>query len=138
MKAIVRKCLDLPYHERVNLYQALRESVLKESGGRIPLNPERGAQLLGYMEEVIGEKIPVKSRVPRYAWARTMVAYQLLQEGFTTTQAGMMIGKDHCTVIYMRHKMEDALEMAFAYKDIIHIWKQFQNKIDNEIHRGTT
>ena len=100
--------------------------------------PNRGTILLEYMEEVMGEKILLKCREPKYVWARTMVAYQLLQEGFSTTDAGRMVGKDHSTILNMKKNMKNALEMSFAYKDIIEIWVQFKNKVDNEIHRRTT
>jgi len=93
---------------------------------------------MGYMEEILGEPIPVKSREVRFVWARTMVAYQLTQEGYTTEEAGRMMGKTHSDIIHLRNKMQDALDYSYAYKDIIDIWKQFQKLIDHDIHKGTT
>lgn len=131
-------CLGLPYKERLNLCSDLQESIVRERrDGRNP-NSSRGEILLGYMAEIVGEPIPVKSRESRFVWARTMVAYQLTQEGFTTGEAGRMIGKDHSTITFLKQKMQDALEYAYAFQDIIDIWKQFQNKLQDEIHRGTT
>lgn len=133
-----QRCLEMPYRYRLNLCAALQESILQERmDGKKPVC-NRGDILLEMMGEILGEPVDLKSRDARFVWARTMVTYQLLQEGFSTTEAGRMIGKDHSTVINMRMRMQDALDLPQAYKDIINIWKQFQNKIDNEIHRGTT
>ena len=133
-----QRCLEMPYRYRVNLCAALQESILQERmDGKKPVC-SRGEILLEMMGEILGEPVDLKSRDARFVWARTMVTYQLLQEGFSTTEAGRMIGKDHSTAINMRRRMQDALDLPQAYKDIIDIWKQFQNKIDNEIHRGTT
>ena len=133
-----QRCLEMPYRYRVNLCAALQESILQERmDGKKPVC-SRGEILLEMMGEILGEPVDLKSRDARFVWARTMVTYQLLQEGFSTTEAGRMIGKDHSTAINMRRRMQDALDLPQAYKYIIDIWKQFQNKIDNEIHRGTT
>ena len=133
-----QRCLEMPYRYRLNLCAALQESILQERmDGKKPVC-SRGDILLEMMGEILGEPVDLKSRDARFVWARTMVTYQLLQEGFSTTEAGRMIGKDHSTAINMRRRMQDALDLPHAYKDIINIWKQFQNKIDNEIHRGTT
>lgn len=138
MMTLRERCLGLPYKDRINLCAALQESIKQERReGRNP-NPSRGEILLDYLAEILGEPIPVKTRESRFVWARAMVAYQLTQEGFTTGEAGRMIGKDHSTIIHLRNKMKDALEYAYAFQDIIDIWKQFQNKLQDEIHRGTT
>lgn len=133
-----QRCLEMPYRYRLNLCAALQESILQERMDGKKLVCNRGDILLEMMGEILGEPVDLKSRDARFVWARTMVTYQLLQEGFSTTEAGRMIGKDHSTVINMRMRMQDALDLPQAYKDIINIWNQFQNKIDNEIHRGTT
>ena len=49
-----------------------------------------------------------------------------------------MIGKDHSTIIYLRDRMRDALSFRQAYWDIVKIGETFQNKINNDIHTGTT
>lgn len=131
-------CLELPYKERLNLCAALLESIKQERReGRNP-NSTRGEVLLGYMAEILGEPIPHKSREPKFVWARAMVAYQLTKEGISTGEAGRMIGKDHSTIIFLRDKMQDALEYAYIFPDIIEIWKQFQKKIGYETNTETT
>ena len=130
---LTEQCLQLPWRERVGVYEALKNSLFRE--GRETLH--RGGILMGYMEQVLGEPIPNDSKRAIYVWARAMVAYQLIQEGYSLTETGRMLGKKHCTIIWLRRKMQDALDCAYAYKSVIEMWTQFQNKINDEIHRGT-
>jgi hypothetical protein len=138
MLTLKEMCLSLPYRDRLNLCAALQDSITQErkDGENACLN--RGQILLGYVGDIIGEPIPAKSRKPRYVWARTMVAYQLTREGYSSIDAGWMVGKDHASVMYMKSKMEDVFAYPHIYKDIINIWKQFQDRIDHDIHKGTT
>ena len=126
------KILGLPYQDRLSLFRSLKQSL------RRPVDSNRGNVLLGYMEEILGEPIKLKSGLSRFVWARTMVAYQLTQERFSTLEIGRMLGKDHTTIIYMRDKMQDALSLPQAYRDILPIWNEFKKRIDNDIHKGTT
>lgn len=138
MMTLENMCLSLSFKERMRLCESLRNSIIKERMERRPLPIGRCGFLMSYMEEILGEPIPTKSRVTRYVWARTMVAYQLIMEGYSTVEVGKMLNKDHSTVIHLRNKMQDALDYRFAYMDIMIIWDQFQNKISNELHEGTT
>lgn len=130
--ALRDRCFALPYKERQALMDEIKESLIRDK--KQMRRSERGRILLGYMEEILGEAIPVRCRDSKCVWARTMVAYQLLKEGFTTLDAGRMLGKQYTTIIHMRHKMQDALDVPWAYKDIIDIWKRFQNRLQDDIH----
>lgn len=130
--ALRDRCFALPYKERQALMDEIKESLIRDK--KQMRRSDRGRILLEYMEEIIGESIPVRCRDAKCVWARTMVAYQLLKEGFTTLDAGRMLGKQYTTIIHMRHKMQDALDVPWAYKDIIDIWKRFQNRLQDDIH----
>ena len=101
---------------------------------------ERPAFLKRMMAEVLGvDDIPVKSRRAEFVWARSILAYQLVKEGMTASEAGRFLGKDHSTIIYMRRRVEDALMYPKQYTDVIYIWKQFQKKIEDETtDKGTS
>ena len=139
MMTLTEQCLELPYKQRIDLCSTLMKSIREERRAN-SINHSRAATLKGYMEEILGEPYQVKSREPRFVWARTMVSYQLGMEGYAPSEIARMMEKDHATIVFMRHKMQDALNYAFAYKDIVNIWKQFQNKVHNndDIQRGTT
>lgn len=131
------RCLALPYLDRVSLCEELRSSIERETETGTQTKTNRGQELLGMMEEIMGEPIPLKSRKADYVWARTMVAYQLTREGITTTEAGRMLGKDHSTITFLKEKMEAALTYSYAYKDVVDIWKQFQKRIQDETDKRT-
>lgn len=88
--------------------------------------------LLGEMAKVIGVKyISQVSRIPSHVWARTMVSYQMIKEGYSTGEIGHQMMKDHATILYMKRKMQDALDVPSAYRDIIDIWNKFQKRIQS-------
>lgn len=89
--------------------------------------------LLEKMGEVIGEQVDPTSRESRFVWARTMVAYQLTEEGYSLSDAGRALGKNHSTILWARRKMKDAFALPNAYRDVIKMWKQFQDKIHHDI-----
>lgn len=138
MLTLREQCLSLPYLDRLNLCEELRDTILLERRERRPMHPNRCQFLLEKMEQILGEPVKFDSRVTRFVWARTMVAYQLTREGYTLVETGRLMQKDHATIIHMRKKMQDALSFEYAYKDIVDIWKQFQKLIRDDIHTGTT
>ena len=126
-------CLQLPIEDRTQLCNILQDSITRE-------RKERPAYLKRVMAEVLGvDDIPVKSRRTEFVWARSILAYQLVKEGMTASEAGRFLGKDHSTIIYMRRRVEDALMYPKQYTDVIYIWKQFQKKIEDETtDKGTS
>lgn len=126
-------CLQLPIKDRAELCRVLQDSITRE-------RKERPAFLKRAMSEVLGvDDIPVKSRRAELVWARSILAYQLVKEGMTASEAGRFLGKDHSTIIYMRRRVEDALMYPKQYTDVIYIWKQFQKRIEDETtDKGTS
>ena len=113
--SIEEMCLQLPMEERVELCNHLQESITRE-------RKERPTFLKRMMAEVLGvDDIPVKSRRAEFVWARSILAYQLVKEGMTASEAGRFLGKDHSTIIYMRRRVEDALMYPKQYTDVIYI-----------------
>ena len=131
--SIEEMCLQLPIKDRTQLCNILQESIARE-------RKERPAFLKRMMAEVLGvDDIPAKSRRAEFVWARSILAYQLVKEGMTASDAGRFLGKDHATIIYMRRRVEDALMYPKQYTDVIYIWKQFLKKIEDETtDKGTS
>ena len=131
-------CEDLTLQDMVELREYLSDIISSSKGG-IRKTPLRCSMLLGEMADILGEKyISYVSRIASHVWARTMVAYQMILEGYSTTEIGHQMIKDHSTITHMKVKMEDALSMPQAYQDIIPIWNEFQKRIQDDIHKGTT
>lgn len=131
-------CLQRPYRERLELCLALKESLEQERQGSSPEVRTRGRILLDMMEDIIGVPIVKKSRTPVLAWARAMVAYQLLKEGYGVAEAGRMLDRNHSTISVMRDKVEWLLQFPRNRKNLFNIWEQFQKAIQDDIQRRTT
>ena len=130
-------CGRLSLREKVELRECLTDMITATLAK--PRSPLRCSMLLGDMAKVMGrESIGYFSREAGEVWARTMVAFQMCKEGYTTTEIGRQMEKDHSTITHLKNKMRDALSLPQAYGDIIEIWNRFQKQIDNDIHKGTT
>ena len=125
---------NLTLKDKVELREHLSDMInSSRRGGQSPL---RCSILLGEMQTAMGwqQPIPYESRESPHVWARTMVAYQMCKEGYTTVEIGRQMMKDHSTVTHMKVMMQDALSLPKAYGKIIAIWNEFQRRIQDDIH----
>lgn len=120
----------LPLKERKRLIYDALESVRREEKTR----QERYGELATIMEDIIGETIQFQDRHKIHVWARTMIAYQMKSEGFTSHWIGTHIHKDHSSVLYMAGKMRDVLKYPNQYRDIMPMWNEFQKRINDETY----
>ena len=134
---LMHECMTLPYWDRVNLVAAIQGTISKEMLQQERTKAiDRGEHLLKMMESIIGE--PIKAnRECRYVNARTMVAYQLCREGFTTKEIGRLLHKDHSSISHMKDRFIEILAYPKTHEDIIDKWTTFQKLIQNETHKGT-
>ena len=97
---------------------------------KIKYAPWRCAILMGEMREAMGvDSLSTLSRKANDVWGRTMVAYQMSMEGFTTIEIGRQMMKDHATIIHYRNKMMDVFAYPEGFRDILEIWDKFQKRI---------
>ena len=130
-------CEGLTLQDMVELRECLTDMI--NSANRVSKSPLRCSILLGDMAKVMGrESIGYHSRESCEVWARTMVAFQMCKEGYTTGEIGRQMEKDHSTIIHLRNKMRDVFSLPQMYGDILEIWNRFQKQIGNDIHKGTT
>ena len=120
---LINTCLALSLEEKKQLIARLTANVNGCDYGH-------AADLLDIYSDVTGRKVNLFCRDQEDVWGKAMVAYQLLQEGFSLAAVSRMLyRKDHSTVIRYRQKMEDALAVPSAYRDIIEIWNNFKARI---------
>ena len=127
-----RNITKMSPEERQELLQFVNKAIEKDN--RDFQCALRGGILLGYMEEIFGHRIDLFRRDSVDVWARAMVSYRLMREGFTTTEIGVQLMKDHSTVSHLNKKMKEALDHPHYYNDILPFWQEFLNKIENDIH----
>lgn len=125
----IQSCLALDLEDKKHLIARLTANV---NG----CDYSHAADLLDIYKEVTGRKVNLFCRDQQDVWGKAMVAYQLLQEGFSLSAVSRMLcRKDHSTIIRYRQKMEDALAVPSAYRDIIEIWNNFKARY-NDILKG--
>lgn len=128
LKRLEAECLALPVEHRKHIYRVLLESINPQE----QYSSTRGTELLKAMEAVLGEDIPIWSRIHRHVWGRACVVLQLYREGYTTDAIALMMGKTRATVIYLANKMRDALDMPASYYREVDWWHQFQEKLKTD------
>lgn len=126
---LITQCLSLSLDEKKQLVARITASIQGKE------DCTRGVELLDIYSGVIGRKVNLFSRDSINVWAKTMVAYRMIQEGYSLESiTRQLYRKDHSVIIHYRQKMEDALSLPDAYQDIMQIWNEFQKRIDNDIH----
>ena len=120
---LVRQCLSLSVDEKKQLIHRINESIEGNDSWRAD-------RLLDAYCEVTGRRVNLFSRDKDDVWGKAMVAYQLIQEGYSLESIALQLcKKDHSSIIHYRQKMQDALDLPQAYQDILPIWNKFQKQI---------
>ena len=129
---------NLTLKDKVELREYLSDMI--DSPRRLSQSPLRCSILLGTMAAALGweHPIPYEGRESHYVWARTMVAYQMSKEGYTTIEIGRQMMKNRTTIIHLLKKMQDVFAFPLMYEDVLKMWYKFQKQIEYDIHERTT
>ena len=129
---------NLSLKDKVELREYLSDMI--DSSRRLSQSPLRCSILLGTMAAALGweKPIPYEGREAHFVWARTMVAYQMSKEGYTTIEIGRQMMKNRTTIIYLLKKMQDVFASPQMYEDVLEMWYKFQKQIEYDIHERTT
>lgn len=90
---------------------------------------EAGARYSSVMLRVSGVDVRMRSRLREVVWARNMVCYQLLSDGFTEASVGRFVGLNHSTVHYIKGQVESMLQNPNYFRNEMAVWKKFQEGI---------
>lgn len=128
---------NLSLQDKVELWEYLSDMI--NSSRSVSQSPLRCSILMGEMAKVMGkETIGYLSREADEVWARTMVAFQMCKEGYSITEVGRQMMKDHSTIIHLRNKMQDVFALPQMYADVLEMWYKFQKQIEYDIHERST
>ena len=129
---------NLSLKDKVELREFLSDMI--DSSMRLSQSPLRCSILLGIMAAALGweKPIPYEGREAHFVWARTMVAYQMSKEGYTTIEIGRQMMKNRTTIIHLLNKMQDVFAFPQMYENELEMWYKFQKQIEYDIHERTT
>lgn len=61
---------------------------------------------------------------------RMCITYQLIQDGYSTVEAGRQVGRDHATVLHYKKCMENCKAFPKVYRYECNLWAEFQSKLN--------
>ena len=90
-----------------------------------PSCSERYPFILSKAEDVIGKKL-TSARSANNTLIRCFVAYKMHQEGYSLSDIGRQMSRDHSTVTNLVHRVRDMLSLPNAYKWEVQQYKRFE------------
>lgn len=121
---LIRECLGLRQEHKKRLIDILQDSMKIDES-----DDSRFQTLLGIATELCGTGIMTKTIEPMSSLGRNMIAYQLRKEGYTSSQIGRLLQRNHATVVNMIAKIQDLIEFPNTFLDEEEIWNKFQLKL---------
>lgn len=106
--------------------QALR--VLRGENGVPPPIEERYPGVLACAEIACGQAL-TDSRERENTQIRQFVAYRLHNEGYSYSEIGNVMNRDHSTITHLAHRMRDMLSLPVMYKVEVQQFKRFEEML---------
>ena len=78
---------------------------------------QRLATLLAIAESVTGLRNDPKRRDSQSVLLRTIIVWRMIDEGYSYTDIGRAMGKDHSTVSYYARMRKDAVAIPMAFRE---------------------
>lgn len=78
---------------------------------------QRFATLLAIAESVTGLRNDPKRRDSQSVLLRTIIVWRMIDEGYSISDIGRAMGKDHSTVSYYARMRKDAVAIPMAFRE---------------------
>lgn len=117
------------YTQRDEFYKDVLKR-MKDNNHYKPPCKERYPVLLEQAEYVTNCTLDPGSRKAENVFIKSIVAYQLHEEGYTYSEIGRTIGMSHATIIHYVNKMNDMFSIPQMYTTEITQYEQFKEIAD--------
>ena len=101
---------------------------LREQNGVPPPVEERYPSVLKAAEQATSWML-TDSRERENTLIRSFVAYKLREEGYSYSDIGKMMKRDHSTITHLANRMRDMLSLPNAYKWEVQQYKRFEEML---------
>lgn len=111
-----------------NYEEPLAENILRQLLEENECPPSIGLRfpfVLACAEQATGRKLS-RERSKDNTTFRAFVAYKLREEGYTYSDIGKMLQRDHSTVMHLCNIMRDMLSVPMAYQDEMKMYREFE------------
>lgn len=102
--------------------------VLRIANGVPPPIEERHEHVLACAERACGQSL-TSARNSQNTLIRCFVAYQLHRDGYSYSEIGKVMKRDHSTITHLDHRMRDMLSIPNAYKSEVQQYKRFEEML---------
>lgn len=89
------------------------------------------------IEEMMSLKFSYQSRKRENVIARSIIAYALHKDGYSSVKIGKALHHDHSSVLFIIKKWSETLSLPHYYKEENELWNEFTKRIHNETDRKT-
>lgn len=127
VKEIVNTALNTPFNEPTpedDCYKIVLR-VLRGMNNVPPPIEERYPEVLHAAEQATSWVLS-NSREKENTLVRCFVAYKLHEEGYSYTEIGKIMRRDHSTITHLVFRMRDMLSLPNAYKFEVQQFKRFE------------
>lgn len=100
-------------------------SILRDENDVPPPIEERYDFVLSCAEIACGQKL-TDSRGRENTLIRSFLAHKLHNDGYSYSEIGKMMRRDHSTITHLDHRMRDMLSVPNAYKLEVQQFKRFE------------
>ena len=107
-------------------YSEVLSRLRKENGCKPPCS-ELYPFILSKAEEAIGRKL-TSARNADNTLIRCFVAHKMHQEGYSLSEIGKQMHRDHSTISHLDRLMSDMLSVPNAYKKEVELYTEFKIK----------
>ena len=101
---------------------------LRGQNGVPPPIEERYPGVLACAEIACGQAL-TDSRERENTQIRQFVAYRLHNEGYSYSEIGKMLKRDHSTVTNLVHRVRDMLSVPYAYREEVALYQEFEKLV---------
>ena len=111
-----------------NLVRPTPQNILRhllDENDCTPSIGERFPFILACAEIAVGRKLS-RERCEDNTLIRAFVSYMLRNEGYSYSEIGRMLQRDHSTVMHIYKKMEDILSLPHVYRKEIDMFREFE------------
>lgn len=128
---LIDAVMDLPRSERNRVYKTLSDRLAWKRVSGPSANCERTADFYKKaIKDVAGIDVTADdSRRDAAVWARNIIAYQMLRDGFSAKQIGAALGRNRATILGVRKKVENMFATEKAYLVESRMYKDFTKYI---------
>ena len=127
VKEIVNTALNTPFYAPTPEDECYKEvlRILRGKNGVPPPIEERYPAVLRAAEQATSWML-TDSRERENSLIRSFVAYKLHGDGYSFSEIGKMLKRDHSTIAHLVYRMRDMLSVPGAYKWELQQFKRFE------------